>query len=280
VSTLFGRVWSVSVGSLDVSDLDLSFKVERATSRSPGTAEIKISNLSETNRARVESGDVVRLWAGLGVPQGEAPLVFHGDIRRAWTAREGVNRITTITGRDGGAAIATVRMSRSYGPGTPAVQVLRDAVSVLGIGVGNLADFESAYRLRNGSTALAAGYVAHGNARDVLNRFLRAAGLRWSIQGGALQVMTQGRALQSRAVVLAPDSGLVAAAWDETGQRTQGRRGVLSVKALIQPGIEPGRLVRVESEAATGTFEVRKAVWAGDTRTADWHVTCDLRPRA
>jgi hypothetical protein len=242
VSTLFGRVWSVSVGSLDVSDLDLSFKVERATSRSPGTAEIKISNLSDTNRARVESGDIVRLWAGLGCPQGEAPLIFHGD--------------------------------------TPAVQVLRDAVQTLGIGRGNLADFESAYRLRNGSTALAAGYVAHGNARDVLNRFLRAAGLRWSIQGGALQVMTQGRALQSRAVVLAPDSGLVAAAWDETGQRTQGRRGVLSVKALIQPGIEPGRLVRVESEAATGTFEVRKAVWAGDTRTADWHVTCDLRPRA
>ncbi len=280
MTALFGKVLSVAVGSLEIGDLDQSFKIERATSRSPGTAEIKVANLAQASRARIGSGEIVRLWAGLGLAQGEAPLLFQGDIRRAWTAREGVNTITTIQARDGGSAIATVRMSRSYGPGTPAITVVRDAVRALGIGAGNLEDFASAYALRNGSRNLAAGYVAHGSARDVLNALLRAAGLRWSIQGGALQVQAQGRALASRGPVLASDTGLVSAAWDETGIRTGGRRGVLACKALIQPGIEPGRLVRVESEAATGTFEVRKAVWTGDTRTSDWHVTCDLRPRA
>lgn len=277
MTALFGRSWSLSVGNLDLSDLDLTFKVERSISREPNTAEIQIYNLSHESRATVEAGGIVRLSAGYG---DNPPLLFRGDSRIVWTARDAtVDTVTTVQARDGGRAYSEAQVSRAYGPGTPCTQPLRDVIRVMDIGEGNLGDFTTAFQLRNGADTFADGFVAHGPCRRVLNDILRAAGLRWSVQNGALQVMRAGVALQYQSVVLASDSGLIESpTWDERGNRTQGRSGVVTAKTLIQPGIEPGRKIRIESETITGDFEVRKISYSGDTRGDDWIATLECRP--
>jgi hypothetical protein len=268
---LFGRQWRLVVGDRDLSDLDLAFEITRSTHREPNPAIIQVWNLNRDTRARVEAAETVALYAGFSDP----PQIFSGDVRRVFTERDGVDTVTTITGRDGGRAYADVTVSRSYAPGTPVLTVVRDTVDAMGIGRGNLADF--AYSLR-GTDNLADGYVAHGRASRVLNDTIRASGNRWSVQNGSLQVQQQGRPLQLRTTVLAPDSGLVGSpAWDETGKRTGGRRGLLTATALIQSGIEPGRLVRIESAEVTGDFEVRAAKYKGQTRGNDWYAALTLR---
>lgn len=278
---LFGRTWLLTVGGTDLTDLDLAFKVERTTRRTLGSAEIRVWNLSRSTRATVEAAAaehaVVVLRAGLG--NAEPPVIFRGDARQAFTARDArTDLVTTIVARDGGTAFAEGRTSRSYAPGTPVSTVLRDVVHDLGIGEGNLADYLSSLTLRNGAQGFGDGFVAAGPARRLLDHIIRGAGLRWSIQGGALQIQARGAPLPARAVVLSADTGLVESpTWDEAGRRSAGRRGVCTAKVLIQPGIEPGKRVRLESEIITGDFEVRKAVYAGDTRGNDWYATLELR---
>lgn len=275
MTRLFGRQWYLSVGSLDLSELDISFRVERSIRREPNTAEIRVWNLAPASRATVEAGGIVALRAGYEDP----PRIFRGDTRAVWTAREGPDHITTIQARDGGRAYAETRIARAYAPGTPVTRIVRDVVSDMDIGEGNLGEFSSAFRLRNGTDAFGDGYVAQGPARRVLNDLCRAAGLRWSVQNGALQIMRQGVPLQSRSTVLAADSGLIESPmWDERGIRSQGRRGTVTCKSLLQAGIDPGRKVYLESALITGDFEVRAQSIVGDTRANDWTSTLTLRP--
>lgn len=275
MTRLFGRQWFLSVGSLDLSELDLAFKVERSIRREPNKAEIRVWNLAPQTRATVEAGGIVILRAGYEDP----PRIFRGDTRAVWTVRDGPDYITTIQGRDGGRAYAETRIARAYAPGTPVTRIVRDVVSDMGIGEGNLGEFASSFRMRNGADSFGDGYVAQGPARRVLNDLCRAAGLRWSVQNGALQLMQQGVPLQSRSTVLAADSGLIESpTWDERGQRSRGRRGLVTCKTLLQAGIDPGRKVYLESDLVTGDFEVRAQVIVGDTRANDWTSTLTLRP--
>lgn len=267
---LFGQRWRFQLGSLDLTDLDLAFTVSRSTRAAPNVAEIRIWNLSPSSRAVVEAGGTAILSAGFDDP----PVIFRGDTRLVWTEYEGVDAVTVIQARDGGRAYSDARIARSYQPGTPAASVLRDVVEALGIGEGNLAEYEGALRLRTGSDRFADGFVAAGPARRVMDDLARGAGLRWSVQGGALQIMSRGVPLQSTAVLLTSDTGMVdAPTW--TDQR---RRRLLTIKSLIQPGLDPGRRVRVEAARVSGDFEVRAIEYAGDTRGDDWHATIQARP--
>ena len=272
---LFGRQWRVTVGTLDVSDLDLDFKVTRSVRREPNRAEISIYNLSESSRSIVEEGGEVSLFAGYEDP----PQIFRGDQRWAWTetTADGKDRITHVVARDGGRAYADVEIARAYNPGTPVYDVVRDVVDAMGVGHGNLSDFAAVLSLR-GAATLASGYVAHGRASRVLNDLIRASGCRWSVQNGSLQIQRQGEPIQTRSTVLSPDSGLLGSpTWDERGQRTGGRRGLLTATCLIQPGIEPGRQVRIESAGVTGDFEVRAIEYAGKTYGEEWDAKLVLR---
>lgn len=278
MALLFGRQWSLQVGNLDLSDLDIGFKVERATARAPNVGEIRVWNLAPNTRAQVEGGGTCILHAGYEDP----PLIFRGDSRRVWTETDGpTDWVTVIQARDGGRAYSEAQFSRSYNPGTQVIRVVRDVISDMEIGVGNLGEFEGAYQLRNGATTFPDGYVAHGRCSRILNTLVRAAGLRWSVQGNALQLQQGGQPLQTRAVVLSADSGLLGSpTWDERGRQTSGRRGVLTCQSLIQAGLEPGRRVRVESRLVTGDFEARKITYQGETFGNDWTATLELRPLA
>lgn len=273
---LFGRTWSLQVGSLDLTDLDFTFKVERSARREPNRAEIKIWNLNPATRAIVEAGGTVALRCGYDV---DPPLLFRGDSRWVWTEREGPDLITTITARDGGRAYSEARIARAYNPGTSISTILEDLIADMDIGRGNLDEVAAAFQLRTGATTVPDGYVAAGPCRRVLSDLLRGAGLRWSVQNGALQVQRGGTPLQATAIVLAADSGLLEVpTWDERGHRTRGRRGVLTAKSLLQPGTEPGRKVRVETALVEGDFEIRAGSYAGGTRENDWTATLALRP--
>ena len=266
---LFPRKWALTIGDRDVSALDLAFKVERKTRGAAGIAEIRVRNPAPDTIAAATRGAQIRLSAGY---EGALPLIFSGAARSATVTRDGPTRELTILGRDGGEAyLDTAILSRSYAPGTSIASVVRDAARALGVGEGNLGDALSSLRLRSGATVFESGYTAAGSARRVLSDLLSGAGYRWSVQHGALLVLRRGQPLESASERLTSSTGLLGApTWDE-------RRRVLTARALIRPGLEPGRRVVLESEAATGGFEVRGVTWIGDTRGDDWTAEMALR---
>ena len=282
MTVFFGRTYLVTVGDVDVSALDVQFDVVKSTKSEPNTCELRIFNLSPDTRASVEAEDAPRMVvrAGYEADGDPPPMLFTGDARRVYTEREGLDLVTTIQGSDRGRDIQTARISKSYNPGTAVTTVLRDAVSALGIGEGNLSEFLASYSMRNGSTEFADGYVADGPARLVLDALVRAANLRWSVQNGNLQLLQTGQALQSTALRLTPQTGLVGTPTRNYTGSTAAERRKVTCQAFILAGVEPGRRLVLESENIEGSFEVRQTVYKGDSTGTDWYANLELAPLA
>lgn len=270
---LWLRRYRLVAHTLDVSALDVAFNVARSTTREPNTAEIQVWNLSPSNRSALESAErpSVLLRAGYEADGDPPPLIFRGSARRVYSERDGLDTVTTLECSDSGREIGRARISRSYAPGTPATRVLRDAVAAAEIGEGNLGEYEASYRARNGSTIFADGYAADGPVRRVIQTLARAAGLRWSVQNGALQLQRAGAPLQTEAPRLSAASGLV-------GTPTRDARGKVTATALLQPGLEPGRRIVLDSAEIQGSYEIRQVVLKGQSFGAEWHATLELAP--
>jgi len=274
VADLFDRTWKVTIGNLDVTALDLTFDIVKTSGREPNTAEVRIVNAGRDSRSRIEAEDDQRLEVRAGYDE-DPPLLFLGNARRVYTERRGTELVTTVQASDSGRELLVSRMCTAYAEGTPAVVVVRDAINALGIGEGNISDFEDAYTARNGTNNFPDGFVASGQARRVLNGLVRAAGLRWSVQDGVLQLQRPGQPLQTQAVLLSPSTGLVGSPTRGAPERRQ--RPKVSAQALIQPEFYPGRRVVLQS-SIEGTYEISKIKYTGDTRGQDWYATLELRP--
>lgn len=270
---LFLRTWRVEIAGLSVSDLDLDFKITRSIRREPNTLELTVYNLAESSRSRIaeEPRAAVTVRAGYRSQGDPPPVLFSGTARRVATSTDGLEIVTEITARDAGDEYQTARISRSYGPDTSVSRVLTDAIDAMGIGRGNVAEVAGALTLSNGASAFGDGYVAHGPAARVVDDIVRGAGLRWSVQNGAFQALRRGSPLQTRAVLLGRSSGLL-------GSPSRDETDTVTARALIQPGLDPGRRVVLESATVRGAFEIRKIEVEGSTHGDAWDATLELRP--
>lgn len=276
MTELFGRSWRVQVGSLDVSNLAISFKAKRSLAMRAGTLELTIRNLSPEHRREILSArrfhTFVEVIAGY---RGGESLIFRGDLRKAVPARDGTDWVVKVTAGDGEHAIRSARVSRSFAPGTTVEAVVRHIAEAMGVGVGNASSALRGASLGALGDTLPEGTVLHGSAAAELTRLCTAAGKVWSIQDGNLQILPLGGALAREAILLSPGTGLV-------GTPEVVNRRVITATALLQPGLVPGQQVVVQSDAllSTAPWRITEAEYSGDTHGVDWYakLTCH-RPR-
>jgi len=268
---LTDRVWRVTVGELDISALAIDFQIMRSIKREPNTLSLSVFNLSADHRAQVQTG-TNQITVRAGYRDTGAHVLFVGDARNVLSEQDKTEIKTTIEGRDSGRAYQQARIDRSYAPGTPVATVVRDLVARLGVGEGNTEDAISAgLTLRNDASDFGDGYTASGKVPDVLTALLRGSGYRWSIQNNAIQILRRGRPIQSQAVRLSKTSGLI-------GSPAKGDRGRILAMSLIQPGLDPGRRIVLDTPEVSGGYEVERAEYVGTTRANDWSVSLTLRP--
>lgn len=267
---LFGRRWRVQIGALVSEDVDIRFKAKRTSAPRPGTLELEVFNLAEANRNEVlnaRRGTLVELSAGYADAR---PVVFRGDLRRATHKRDGLDWIVTVTAGDGENAIRNARVARSFAAGTALADVFAALADAMGVGIGNAREATATATLGTVGALYPRGVILHGLAADELTRLCRGAGLEWSVQEGALQLLPRGRALQRSAVLLTPDTGLL-------GSPEVGQGRAVKARALLIPDLVPGRLVELRSQVVSGRYRIHGTELAGDTRGEDWTVTLDLR---
>jgi hypothetical protein len=276
VARLFKRAWKVKVDTLQFSELDISFEVEKTGRREPNKCSLKIWNLTRDHRRQLEALTVrrgqgqirVELEAGY---QNQLGLIFRGDLRRASSHREGPDVITEVEGEDGGRAVLWGRVNRSFPAGTPVETVLRACAEAMGVGMGNLAEASAGARLEGGGNTFAEGTVLSGPAAEELDHLLRSMGLRYSVQNGVLQILQRGQALQTTAVRLSPTTGLV----DSPEVNAD---GTVSATCLLNPDIYPGRQVQFDSVDLAGTYRVEKAKYQGDSFGGEWYIHMECQP--
>lgn len=281
----FGRTWRVTVGELRVSaPMRVAFELERTMRHTPNKATVRLWNLTRDHQAQIEQAAAAQVIVEAGYLDDRGlAQVFRGELFRARGSgtgptalairneRSGTDVITHVEARDGGSAYQQARVAQSFEAGVSATTVARACATALGVGMGNAAEAIAAASLEAGGATFPEGTVLSGQASRELTRVLAALGLRWSVQHGALQVVSRGGALQTQAVRLTPSTGLV-------GRPEVLTRGRVKAMALLSADLSPGRIVLLESDRVTGRYVVRAAKDGADSHTNDWASELDLAP--
>ena len=258
MSSQFQRSCRVTIGTIQIVGLATRFEIKKNLKNQPNEANIRILNLQTSTRKAIESAKSLpcKVEAGYGT---DLHTLFSGNVRRKYSVVDGNDIITTIAAGESDVAYTTQRMQLQIAKGASAKQILIAAGQLMGATIGNLANLDVVGRAAGSATQI------HGNAGANFTQLCRAYGYEWSIQNNALQVLPIGKTLPSVQIVqLTPASGLV-------GSPSVDNKGVMKARALIQPGLLPGRGVSVQAFGVKGTFRIEEVVFTGDTWGVEWY---------
>lgn len=247
--------------------LALTFQIDKDDGREPNKAKLRIWNLTETNRAKLqEKGLEVIIEAGY---VDEIVQVFKGNIARSTITRDQVDWITDLGLIDGGNALKSARVHKSFRGGQPVGQMLKQAAETLGLDLGNLQEKVNADGARSVLKELVSSFVMSGSSADVVDKLASSMGLKFSVQDGKMQFLAKNEPLPGPAVRLSAGTGLL-------GSPSIGEKGAVKVKALLNGRIVPGRKVELESAVASGTYVARKLRHSGASWGDDWTTTLEM----
>jgi len=280
MTALFRRVVSITVapktegagGALatiessmgfDLSNIDAVFRVKKSLKPEPNTCELKLFNLAQETRRILQAPKKLVLRLEAGYPDALAQI-FLGEVRSAHSHREGPDIITECSCGDSEKELAGARVNLSIGPKVPAHVAMMAIVRELGVGEGNAAVMASKLAAK-GVAFYGKGIALYGNAARRMTDFCNSADLEWSVNDGVLQILDRGKALEDKAVLLSPSTGLI-------GAPTIDHKGIATVTALIQPDLRPGRKIALESAELNGGFRIQDCEYSGDTRGQEWYV--------
>lgn len=278
-SALFGRAFSLVIGipnqptsnvsagfndtnatGLDVSGFDCEFQIEKNLKPEPNTCSIKIYNLSKSHQQQLGGAKKLTVSLSAGYA-GNTSLLYLGEVRAAWTVKDDVDSVTTIESGDGDTAMRGARITQTLGAKVPIATAMSAVAQALGLGQGNIGTATA--QLENAGITSLNGGALTGSAAHRMTDFCRSAGLEWSIQNGAIQILNIGKAISAQAFEISSSTGMI-------DSPTVDNKGVVSAKTLIIPGLLPGILVTFNTLYLTGGYRVERCKWSGQTMGDDW----------
>jgi len=267
---LFDRRYRLQVLDRAITDLNVRFTVKRSlSSKVANSCEIDVYNLNADSRGALQGQRDVYVSLDAGYAAGSS-TIFRGDLAEAWSTRDGTEWITTITSNDGGTARKTKRIQKTYPAGANIPAMLESIANELGLGLGNLgAVAASAAFLSTGMRTAPAGYTASGSALEQLERLARACGLTFSVQDGQLQFLGFNAASVDAPILLSPATGLV-------DSPEMGKDKTVKAKALMIPGLWPGRRVELKSRHVSGLYRIDTTTHKGEFDGTDWGAELEL----
>jgi hypothetical protein len=231
---------SVETGTGEILDitppLTLQFSVERNLLAQANTARISVLNLNEQSRSKVYKDKFttlqykgVELRAGYGEDLNILPLIFKGNIKQAYSERQGTEYKTEIEAYDGGFAFINSYTEKSFAAGTPINQVLDSLMKDLPkVNKGAIGDF---------GDKLPRGNAYSGNTAQLLDTI---SGGNFFIDNEKACCLKDEECIEGNIRVISSESGLLG-----SPRRSE---TLLVVRVIFEPRILIGQLITLESK--------------------------------
>jgi hypothetical protein len=253
------------VQALVISDLRVTFKVERDDKPEPNKSEIAVYNLGPASRAALEGkGTPVVLLAGYasGISQ-----CFSGTTRIVESEKQGTDWVTRIRCGDGERAYTTVRINESMKPGASVKDFTGKLVQAIAKDPGNVLDVASKF-----TRTYVSGYAAHGLAAAELSEVMAAEGYSWSLQDGRFEALKPTGFTKDAGPLFTPNTGLIGTPTLGTPDAKGGPQ-VWKLKVLLEPRLRPGQRFEVERTVSVNGQPVKKEGFRANkvTHTGDTH---------
>ena len=241
-------------------DLYVSFSVDKTITSKQNPCKIQIYNLSQTHRNLVgKELDQIVLEAGyLNENINTVGIIFSGQIRETEHSRKGADIITKIEAADGDAAYRFAVAKQTFKAGTntkDVVEYLYQQMQPHGVKRGEwkfpkeVKTFQRPYRI-------------FGSAYREMDLLGESNKFYWSIQNGKLEIIPTDGTINYE-ITVSKDTGMIGIpTLTSTGCR---------VKTLINPAIQPNRLIKINSEnfqmnSYNNQFRISKLKVVGQNR--------------
>lgn len=262
--------------AIEITDLRMSFTIEKKLQKSPNTAEIVIYNLAAQTRALVQVKPLhVRLIAGYG---SDVRVMWTGDMTFSDSKHNGVEWVTTIEVGNGVRAFNYARVNRTFAPsrggtGTTSMDVIKDIATSMGMGVVVPAELKAQLTQTQNRQSLS----VRGPARAALDRIL-PKGVEWSIQDNQIQLLRKNEPRTNEAWLINESSGMVGTP-EYSPPKKPGEKATLNVRTLLHADIIPGHKIKVQSDGINGgVFRVEAIKHRGDTASQEWYSEIEAKP--
>jgi hypothetical protein len=254
---LFDRRFRLTVAGVAIDGLRVAFDVTRTLRATPNEAQIRVYGLSRSTEALIVQSADVALSAGYA--DGTSGI-FRGAVRYAQPIHEEAERGVSIFARDGAAAWrATSALSLAAGGSVLAIVSRLATDAGLTLPRASTAVLAAAGRVRGSA-------VAVGSTWRRIDDVLTSAGLSWSIQDGAIQILAPGQTLQGDSALLTPATGLIGS----PSRKVDAGKETISARSLLRGDIVPGARVEVRSDGFAAVVRAVKVRHSGDTHGQDW----------
>lgn len=276
---LFKRIAEVDIELksgevLRVRELQIRFDVEKTKDSTTNKCEIKISNLSDETRSKIRERDaLIRLFAGYENDIGPA-LIFSGNAQTIFNKWETPEIVTNIEAQDGIRTLRETRSNFSYGNQTSANTIVNRLSNDIGLPLRQDFDIQGAYQ----------GFSFNGRAKDGLDVVCEKFNYSWSIQDNEILIVPRSGNTGRIATVLNANTGLVNTPErisDQEGEFDEAIQKELEWKltSLLNPRLQPGSLVELQSKQANGLFQIEKVRHYGDSRGTDFYSEIEVKSR-
>lgn len=255
------------IGTL-ISDLNVSFQIERSIELSSNTAQFTIYNAKlETRQKILSTGNNIIFAAGYDDEKNIA-TIFIGTITKSVSKKQGVDWITEIEAMDisanrSGLIYNTVNLS--YIAKTPLFTVVNDVASLLSVPV---------FGLENLTQTLNNGFVYSGNVNNLikrLNNILSTYQTKIYFDSSEMVIFKPGIPDSRFGIVkLTSNSGLIGDVADISDENEQDGKKRIGFQCLLNPKIKPNSVIIVVSNSVQGSFIVEKVSFIGDNFGGDF----------
>lgn len=267
---LFIRKAEIVIGTRDVTELRVDFRVVKTLKPTPNNAEIKIYNPAPDLLKYIAENEKLPARISAGYEEGTS-VIFSGELRPSQYPTNDLkgNRIVSLFCGDAERGLRTARIAKSFIPSTPPASVLREVARSLGVGEGNLNQAVTRMRIAGVGRAFSQGLVLWGSASQQMTRVCKGYGLEWSVQQGNLQILEVGKALDGIAIELATtpvNTGVI-------GSPTVDSKGNLAITTLMIPDVFPGRKIVYRGTEFQGQYIAQQTTHYGSlSGEGDWAI--------
>jgi len=277
----FNRNYELRIGDAEsgegvlIKDLQIKFTIKKVVNNNKKTDEcsVDIVNLSDEHLALIQvEYPVLALSCGY---DGNLVEIFRGDITTEETQKRGTDRVTRITASPRYTDLNHILMSELIPDGgtvEDGIEKIRKQTSIA----------KGVYKGEQLSQIITYGYPLVGTPRQMLDQVCNAYKLDWKIEGDALYINavdTVDTEIKNLAPVISAKTGLLDAPYQFKGSEGQSKddpakRKGLRFKALINPTVVPGSLVKVVHKDTDSFYRVDEVTYKGDYRGNSWEMEC------
>lgn len=212
----------------------MEFDIQRNVLQSTNVGSVRVYNLAKETRRKIYKDDFTydvylkfQLMAGYGATM---PTIFKGNLKRAWSVREGVDFITTIEGFDGGDALINSQINEAFKSGTPTNKVMETILASFqnrNVSIGAIGSFPG---------TLPRGNSVSGNSADLANALSKGG---FFVDLEKAYCLNDSECIAGSLLVINSDSGLLGTpVRDKT---------TLTFDILFEPRILIGQLITLDS---------------------------------